>query len=257
MKLFIKGQAGTRVCDWESYALLRDNVQHYLEQGEPSCRFPALHGLELAVDAGAQTVDASRLRGEVLRAWCALWKVRLDEAAISLRTRAILTRNPELPDVRGTIAARQAGWALPLTAAAETPVPRAARRFIQTVLVLTKASVDGDELEIRCVTSETPKVPGGALAGSAGPSSAPTARGRLVAALTAVAAALGLFLVAGCGAAVSQPTQAPLSDASEAGQLSEAHPADEQGDQAPIIAPPAYGNKVVRSASTLAGRSKT
>ena len=257
MKLLIKGQAGTRVCDWESYALLRDNVQHYLENGEASWRFPALHGIERAVDTGAQVVDASRLRGEVLRAWCALWKVRLDEAAISLRTRAILTSNPELPDVRGTIAARQAGWELPLTADAETPIPRAARRFIQTVLVLTSASVDGDELEIRCVPSETRSVAGGALAGSAGSSSAPTARVRLMAALTTVSA-LGLFLVAGCGAAVSQPPQGPASDASDAGQLSEARPADEHGEQAPIIAPPpAYGNKIVRSASSLAGSSKT
>ena len=33
-------------------------------------------------------MDAATLRGEVLSAWAALWKVPLEQAAVSLRTRA-------------------------------------------------------------------------------------------------------------------------------------------------------------------------
>ena len=151
MKIVLEGRAATRVCDWRSYALLRDNVQHFIENGAPSERFAALHGIEAAIDEGAHYVDAARLRGEILRAWCALWRVRLDNAAISLRTRAILSGNTELPAARGTVRARVAGWSLPVSDRNDMPVPRAARRFICAVLVLTDAAIDGDFLRVRCV----------------------------------------------------------------------------------------------------------
>jgi hypothetical protein len=151
MKIVLEGRAATRVCDWRSYALLRDNVQHFLENGAPSERFTALHGIETAIDEGAHYVDAARLRGEILCAWCALWKVRLDNAAISLRTRAILTGNTDMPAARGTVRARVADWSLPVSDHDDMPVPRAARRFICAVLVLTDAAIDGDMLRVRCV----------------------------------------------------------------------------------------------------------
>lgn len=158
MKILMIGKAGARACDWRSYALLRDNVQHFIESGEPSVRFQALHGIENAVDKGEFRVDAARLRGEVLRAWCALWKVRLDGAAISLRTRAILTGNADVPSVRGTVPARVAGWSLPVSGTTDAPVPRAAGSFIQSVLAVTDAAVDGYVLQVRCIDAG-PRLP--------------------------------------------------------------------------------------------------
>jgi hypothetical protein len=131
MRLVISTPGGARACDWESYALLRDNVQHYLEQGVPSERFAALHAIELAVDEGVQRVDAARLRGEVLRAWSALWDIELQDAAVSLRTHAILTDGSAGAAVRGTVQARLAGWALPLQGAEQARIPQAAARFIE------------------------------------------------------------------------------------------------------------------------------
>lgn len=151
MKLVIEGRAGTRICDWESFALLRDNVQHYVEGGAPSARFAAMHEIERAVDEGERTVDASRLRGEVLRAWTALWKVPLAEAAISLRTRAIMTGSAEPSPCRGTVPAQQVGWALPVQGHAASPVPRAGQSFIRAILALTPAVVDGEHLRIICL----------------------------------------------------------------------------------------------------------
>jgi hypothetical protein len=43
MQLVFSGSAGSCACDWRYYALLRDNIQHFVEQGVPSKRFVALH----------------------------------------------------------------------------------------------------------------------------------------------------------------------------------------------------------------------
>ena len=149
MKLVLESRDGVRICDWESYALLRDNVQHFLEEGSPLPRFCALHSFERAVDADPQRVDASRLRGEVLRAWSALWWKNFEDAAISPRTRAVLTESSEPPPAEKTVQAKDAGWELPLAAPARTPIPKAASRFVHAVLSLTKTAEDGDWLNVR------------------------------------------------------------------------------------------------------------
>lgn len=149
MKLVMLRGNETRVCDWERFALLRDNVQHFLEQGQPSQRFRALHAIETALDEGASVVSAVTLRGEVLRAWGGLWNVELRAAAISLRTRAIATRASALPGVRGTLPARLMGWELPVRGEGGERVPRTARPFIQAVFDLTAGASPGDVIEIR------------------------------------------------------------------------------------------------------------
>jgi hypothetical protein len=148
MKLLLSGRAGSRACDWSSYALLRDNVQHFVEHGGPNEHFSALHGIEGAVDDGRCAVDAARLRGEVLRAWYALWAVPPQDAAVSLRTRAILTKSVDEPTVQGTVQARRAGWELPVEARGKAPLPVLAERFVTAVLALTESAVDGEVLLI-------------------------------------------------------------------------------------------------------------
>ena len=150
MKLKFRGRAGSLSCDWETFALLRDNVEHYIEHGAPSRRFPALHAIEDAVDRGSMLIDAAALRGEVLNAWYALWKVPVQQAAVSLRTRAIMTNSPDRPLVRGTIRALDVGWELPVHTAASEPVSQAAQPFIEAVLAVTASTVDGDKLEVSC-----------------------------------------------------------------------------------------------------------
>ncbi len=83
MQLSLVGSEAAYVCDWGSFALLRDNVQHYMEQGEPTDRFRALHSVETVIDSDPRQVDAARLRGEVLRAWGALgqWTCRVRRSA--------------------------------------------------------------------------------------------------------------------------------------------------------------------------------
>lgn len=153
MRLMILGTQGMRSCSWATYALLRDNVQHYIEGGLPSERFRALHDLERAVDEGVVRIDAARLRGEVLRARCVLEQLQLGRAAVSVRTRAVLTGSRNRPRARDTVLASAAGWALPLEGCAEPSVAAAARQFVDAVLLLTASAVDGAELEVRCTAS--------------------------------------------------------------------------------------------------------
>lgn len=149
MKLILDGHGGARACDWSGYALLRDNVQHFIEEGTPTPRFAALHEIETAVDAGRCSVDAARLRNEVLRAWYMLWAVPLVRAAVSLRTRAILTGSDEVPPVDGTVCAERAGWQLPVDSAGSEPVAGAAKRFVAVVLSVTDQAGKGDVVEVR------------------------------------------------------------------------------------------------------------
>jgi hypothetical protein len=154
LKLVFTGRAGAGLCDWESFALLRDNVQHFIEGGVQSGRFSALHGIARAVDGDAYAVDAVRLRLEVLQAWRALWPVRVDGAAVSSRTRAI-REGRSVPPPGGSVT----GPVLDELDLAHfvghlsEPVPKAAEAFVSTVLSLTNAAVAGDILEVRRMPS--------------------------------------------------------------------------------------------------------
>jgi hypothetical protein len=242
VKLLLVGRAGSRACDWSGYALLRDNVQHYLEAGEPTERFTALHGIERAVDSGQCLVDAARLRGEVLRAWYALWAVPMDRAAVSLRTRAILVGSAELPSARGTVSAQQVGWELPVDPDGSLRVAEAAKRFVTAVLAVTERVVDGNRLEIRRYgaaprfAEETP-----------GPARAPAlVRRPTVMGLALKALCVGLVTI-GCSAGWTPPPKTPPDVEAEQKSTTNVEQRREQDEQAPIVAPPpAYGNKVVR-----------
>lgn len=148
MKLVFTCRSGAALCDWESFALLRDNVQHFIEGGSQSGRFAALHEIARAVDGHACSVDAVKLRLEVLQAWSALLPVSVDNAAVSSRTRAIRTRGQAPSDPSVTAPAMEAEL-LRFARDWSTPIPMAAESFVAAVLSLTKAAVAGDVLEIR------------------------------------------------------------------------------------------------------------
>jgi hypothetical protein len=148
MKLVIRSKTVSRTCEWASYALLRDNVQHYIERGEPDGRFSTLHSIARAVDGGRCDADPRRLREEVLRAVSALRSVPLATAAMSTRTRAILAGSEHVPHVGRTSEARLLGWALPVPGMPSDSVPFAAEGFINAVVVTTSGAASGDVLQV-------------------------------------------------------------------------------------------------------------
>jgi hypothetical protein len=222
-------------CEWSRYALFRDNVQHFIESGKVTSRFSALHSIEMAVMDGSQSVNAARLRGEVLGAIFSLGGLSLDRAAISLRTRAIMTGNTRAPLIRGTALANQVGWGLPISAPGETSVLSVTKPFAVAVLALTAAAEDGDMVEVR----REGKPP--ALAQDGATSSADSGGGHGFG-----PASFGLAaLLLACSAT---PIRPPASV--DETQLQTKQEQLEPNERPPVVAPPpAYGHKVVRVGS--------
>ena len=148
MKLLLRNGEHERCVEWSQYALLRDNVQHYLELGSPQNSFTALHTVESAVDGERRRVRAQELRQEVQDAWDGLAGVTLEQSAVSLRTRAIMTGCERVPQVRGTVVARLAGWELPVQGLAQQPLRELLRGFVEVVLALTQNASREDDLVV-------------------------------------------------------------------------------------------------------------
>lgn len=144
--IFQTHQHMTRV-SWSHYALLRDNVQHYLESGPGQPTYSALHAIERAVDGEVERVRALELRRELQRAWRALADIRLAESAVSLRTRAILSGFTP-PPVRGTFPARLSGWPLPVAGDERDSLRQHLECFVEGLLALTDHASVTDELTV-------------------------------------------------------------------------------------------------------------
>ncbi|HYQ30719.1 MAG TPA: hypothetical protein VER04_25985, partial [Polyangiaceae bacterium] len=139
-------------------------------------------------------------------------------------------------------------WELPLATDAQTPIPRAARRFIRTVLTLTETAVDGDALEVRCVSPGA----GRQCSSPTGVSRPERARVSLKSRLLG-AVAIG-FSVASCGGAPLASSGAPRFDLSPVDPVTQAPTTDQEIHNPRLVAPPpAYGNKVVRASTHARG----
>ena len=114
MEVMISNQNHTLRCDGVACALLRDNVQHHLEDAVPGERFPAIHTLADSRWAeAAQALKARVLASELQTAWACLRDLPIESLAISIRTRAALTSAPVPPAVRGTVLHRLVRWPIP------------------------------------------------------------------------------------------------------------------------------------------------
>jgi len=156
MQLLLKNGDRVRRVDWRVYALFRDNVQHYLEHGQPRPQFQTLHALEDAVDGAALRVPTQALRQEIQAAWPALEGMMLKQCAISLRTRALMTGCRAAPSVRGTVLARLAGWELPVRGEDRQLLYELLGDFVNELLWLTQRA--GAELELIVSRASTESV---------------------------------------------------------------------------------------------------
>jgi hypothetical protein len=148
MQLIFRSRRGSSTIDWSEYALLRDNVQHYLESGPGRTLFAALHAVEHAVDGEARNVSALELRRELQRAWVALGDLKLEQSAVSFRTHAILTGCDQPPPVRGTVLAKVIGWPLPVVGHDEQLLRSHVANFIGALLTITERSEITDDVRV-------------------------------------------------------------------------------------------------------------
>jgi hypothetical protein len=90
------GPGGSCEYPWIRYALLRDNVLHHLEGGEPSQAFSAIYSIAGALRGASVSVSAIKLREELERARHLL-ELPIEELAISARTQAVISMERQLP----------------------------------------------------------------------------------------------------------------------------------------------------------------
>lgn len=119
MSLVFNGPGGSTERRWIVYALLRDNVQHHLEGGEPGTGFPAIHAISGALGGGKTEISAQALRSELSRAQ-ELSARPAAELALSPRTVAVISHRWPPPKDGGTRLATEWGIQVPVAHGAET-----------------------------------------------------------------------------------------------------------------------------------------
>jgi len=90
------GPSGSCEYPWIRYALLRDNILHHLEGGEPSQAFSAIYSIAGALCGTSISILAVKLREELERARVLL-ELPIEQLAISARTQAVISMERQLP----------------------------------------------------------------------------------------------------------------------------------------------------------------
>jgi hypothetical protein len=99
MSLSFSSPAGAFEIRWIVYALLRDNVAHHLERGEPGGRFANLHRIAEALGGESISLPAVALHREAIAIEDELLALPVSQLAISASTRAVI--NLRWPEVTG------------------------------------------------------------------------------------------------------------------------------------------------------------
>jgi hypothetical protein len=147
MSLAFFGPQGNLEVRWIVYALLRDNVQHYLEGGTPSTRFAELHRLGEALVNERVRVNAERLRKELEQAKSALLHRPVTDLALSARTRAVLSG--KWPPVgEDTVVVGAAALNIPLLHAGIRTMADAFGNLVEELLEITAGAGEDDWVEV-------------------------------------------------------------------------------------------------------------
>jgi hypothetical protein len=134
----------------ELILLFRDNVQHHLQGGIPSPGFARLHRVaDVVSPPSAERVPASELWEDVSVGFARIRNVERRELAMSIRTRAILTRTPVLPAVRGTALVRLTGWRVPVPTIDAPYLGDLFAGLVTRLAALTSSGRVGWEVEVR------------------------------------------------------------------------------------------------------------
>jgi hypothetical protein len=147
VSLTFEGPKGSFERRWVVYAMLRDNVQHHLEGGEPTTDFRRLHSLGEALSTGSVSVPALELRTELGRL-DGLLALPISRLAISLRTRAVHTLSFPLPDLRATSLVSTVGWAPPFPLAGAHTLSDAFGSLVVELRRITDGAAPGDEVTV-------------------------------------------------------------------------------------------------------------
>jgi hypothetical protein len=149
MSLCFVGPSGSVEHPWIAYALLRDNVQHYLEEGRPSRAFEATHSIADALGGGRVVLQARTLRGELERARKALAGRPIADLAIGPRTRGVIDHTWPPPGAGGTaLLGDERGKIVPWLSPAAANLDQVFGPLIRSLLEITRESEEGDVVEV-------------------------------------------------------------------------------------------------------------
>jgi hypothetical protein len=127
---------------YESALLFRDNVQHYLQAGRRSPRYPLVHAIaDAPLDGEILQIKASRLWEEVSHAFERMRSIVIADLAVGIRTRAILTDTRALPMVRGTVLLRLTGWEPPFIPRRVRTIGELFDDFVNKLCIVTDAGL--------------------------------------------------------------------------------------------------------------------
>lgn len=95
--------------------LLRDNIQHHLQNGRPEPGYPQIHAIADRMVLENESPSASELWDEFSLALAGIDKIEVAALAMSIRTQALITGADAIPAIRGTVLVRQSGWQVPMS----------------------------------------------------------------------------------------------------------------------------------------------
>ena len=149
MSLSFTGPSGTAEHRWIVYALMRDNVQHHLENVPSSPgEFESIHRIEQALGGTPVMLSAQRLRGE-LEAARGLLPRPIRDLAVSERTRSVIDRSWPAPreQARDTILAEgnvSIAWISPNA----RTLDEVFGNLVRSLLAITKDARENDVVEV-------------------------------------------------------------------------------------------------------------
>lgn len=133
---------------WIIYAFLRDNVQHYFENGQPSEAFREIHSIARALGGSKVILSASKLRNELLRAKADLCGRPVADLAISLRTRSVMSLKWPPPEQPATMLLSATGDSVPLLGELPSTFDGVFGHFIEGLLRITEGCGPEDTVEV-------------------------------------------------------------------------------------------------------------
>ena len=146
MSICFVGPGGVCEYPWIRYALLRDNVLHHLEQGDPSPAFSAIYGIANALRGHGVRLSAVKLRDELVQAE-PLRSLPLEQLAISAGTLAAISMEHHFPITSPT---RIIGTRLylPWLSKSMPSLDAVFGSLWRELLAITEGAIQSDEVEV-------------------------------------------------------------------------------------------------------------
>ena len=150
------GPLGDFAVDYMNTLLFRDNVQHYLQAGRPEPGYALIHSIaDAPIDGEILRFDAKSLWLEISEAFEGIRRIGVRDVAVSIRTRANVTKTLALPAVRGTVLLRFTGWRLRLRQGNAATLGELFREIAENVELVTRAGTANGVVHVAARTDGT------------------------------------------------------------------------------------------------------